>query len=86
MSNELIKPHDDTDPPPGYPPKPGQPPPNPPQPATVKQFAKSAGYGLVWIHDADGNLVRGTVAQLDEQVRRHQENLRMKGVTHKEQK
>ena len=28
-----IKPAEETDPPPGYPPKPGDPPPNPPQPA-----------------------------------------------------
>ena len=32
------KPHDDpTLPPPGYPPKPGDPPPNPPQPAIVRR-------------------------------------------------
>lgn len=28
-----VKPAEETDPPPGYPPKPGDPPPDPPQPA-----------------------------------------------------
>jgi hypothetical protein len=30
-----IKPAEETDPPPGYPPKPGDPPPDPPQPAAL---------------------------------------------------
>ena len=50
-----------------------------------RKFGKSVGdgSGLVWIHDAEGKLVKGTVFQLNQQVRKHQEDLRSIGITTK---